>query len=202
MHPAGGTGLVPAPIVPEHAVAASGGTIRGTVKAGTVPLPGVAVTATNTLTGKKYATSTDVTGSFAMAIPRNGRYVVRAELAAFASVTQEIVLNAAGENGGKPEEIAEFGMQLASRVAQQDAAAQSAIASVAALRSARGWAAGSQCFERQCGFGGCDCERWWRRCGSSASVAGGGGSERRGYNAGLGSGEWPDGADEWTGEPE
>jgi len=102
------------------AVEASGGTIKGTVKAGTVPLPGVGVTATNTLTGKKYATTTDVDGSFAMAIPRNGRYVVKAELAAFAPETKEILINAAGQNGGKPEQVADFGLQLASRVQQQE----------------------------------------------------------------------------------
>ncbi|WP_242617870.1 TonB-dependent receptor [Edaphobacter modestus] len=101
------------------AQAASGGTIKGTVKTGPVPLPGVAITATNTLTGKKYATTTDMTGAFAMAIPRNGRYVVRAELAAFADETKEVLINAAGENGGKPEEAADFTMQLASRVQQQ-----------------------------------------------------------------------------------
>ena len=100
---------------------ASGGTITGTVKAGTVPLPGVAVTATNTLTGKKYATTTDVNGSFAMAIPRNGRYVVKAELAAFATETKEVLINAAGENGGKAAQVAEFGLQLASRVQEQEA---------------------------------------------------------------------------------
>jgi hypothetical protein len=97
----------------------AGGTIKGTVKAGAVPLPGVAVTATNTLTGKKYATTTDVTGAFAMAIPRNGRYVVKTELAAFASETKEVLINAAGENGGKPEQVADFTMKLASRVEQQ-----------------------------------------------------------------------------------
>jgi hypothetical protein len=102
------------------APAAQGGTIKGTVKAGAVPLPGVGVTASNTLTGKKYATTTDVTGSFAMAIPRNGRYVVRAELAAFAPETKEVLLNAAGLNGGKPEQVVEFGMQLASRAAAQE----------------------------------------------------------------------------------
>jgi len=100
------------------ATAPSGGTIRGVVKSGAVPLPGVAVTATNTLTGKKYSTSTDVTGAYAMAIPRNGRYVVRAELAAFASETLEALINAAGENGGKPEQTADFTLQLASRVQQ------------------------------------------------------------------------------------
>lgn len=101
------------------ATVAAGGTIKGTVKAGNVPLPGVGITATNTLTGKKYATTTDITGAFAMAIPRNGRYVVKADLAAFASDTKEVLINAAGQNGGKPEQVVEFGLQLASRVAQQ-----------------------------------------------------------------------------------
>jgi len=100
--------------------AAAGGTIRGTVKSGPIPLPGVGVTATNTLTGKKYATTTDVNGSFAMSVPGNGRYVVRAELAAFAAATKEVLINADGANGGKPEQVAEFGMQLASRVEQQE----------------------------------------------------------------------------------
>src|SRR5271165_6397789 len=62
----------------------AGGAIHGSIKAGNVPLPGVSVTATNTLTGKKYNTTTDVTGAYSMTIPQNGRYVVRAELAAFA----------------------------------------------------------------------------------------------------------------------
>lgn len=105
-----------------------GGTIRGTVKAGQIPLPGVSVTATNTLTGRKYATTTDVNGTFAMSIPRKGRYVVKAELAAFAPATQEVVLNAAGENGGKPEQVADFGLELASRAAQEQAAQQQATA--------------------------------------------------------------------------
>jgi hypothetical protein len=113
------------PATQPPASAPTGGTIRGTVKAGAVPLPGVAVTATNTLTGKKYATATDVTGAFAMAIPRNGRYVVKAELAAFAGETKEVLINAAGENSGKPEQIADFAMQLASRVQQQEQQQQS-----------------------------------------------------------------------------
>ncbi|QNI38452.1 TonB-dependent receptor [Edaphobacter sp. 4G125] len=97
----------------------SGGTIRGTVKTGAFPLPGVSITAINTLTGKKYATTTDITGSFAMAIPKNGRYVVKAELAAFAGETKEVLVNTAEQNGGKADQTADFTMQLASRVEQQ-----------------------------------------------------------------------------------
>ncbi|HEY2039877.1 MAG TPA: TonB-dependent receptor [Edaphobacter sp.] len=108
-----------APQAPSTTQTPSGGTIKGSVKAGAVPLPGVAITATNTLTGKKYATTTDVAGSFSMVIPRNGRYVVRAELAAFAGEAKEVLVNAAGENGGSSNQIADFTMQLASRAEQQ-----------------------------------------------------------------------------------
>ena len=132
----------PAPVTGQVAVVAapneaSGGKISGTVKAGAVPLPGVGVTATNSLTGKKYATTTDVSGSFAMVVPRNGRYVVRAELAAFAAETKEVLINAAGANGGKPEQVAEFSMQLASRVEQQEAK-QAAVAGAGGATAARG----------------------------------------------------------------
>jgi hypothetical protein len=112
----------------------TGGTITGTVKAGSLSLPGVAVTATNTLTGKKYATTTDTNGSFAMSIPRNGRYVVKAELAAFASETKEVLINAASENGGKPSQVAEFGLQLASRAQEQEARQAAATTSAGAAR--------------------------------------------------------------------
>jgi hypothetical protein len=136
---AGAAAPVTAAVQASGPAAAVGGVIRGTVKAGTVPLPGVSVTATNTLTGKKYATTTDVTGAFAMAIPRNGRYVVKAELAAFASETQEVLINAAGLNGGKAEQVAEFGMQLASRVeAEQEQQTARQAGAVSGLASALG----------------------------------------------------------------
>ena len=96
---------------------ATGGTIKGSVKAGAVPLPGVSVTATNTLTGKKFTTTTDVTGAYEMTIPQNGRYVIRAELAAFALSTKEALLNATSH-----EQQADFAMVLASRAAAQDQA--------------------------------------------------------------------------------
>jgi len=123
--------------------AAQGGTIHGVVvagaagKAGGVPLPGVAITATNTLTGKKYSTSTDIDGQFAMKIPRNGRYVVRVELAGFAAATQEVVLTgveaqAASQGITIAEKPTDFGMELASRAAA-DEAKQTAASSGATL---------------------------------------------------------------------
>ena len=116
----------PAPSPQAPAAVNAGGTIHGTVKAGTVALPGVAITATNTLTGKKYATTTDVDGTYAMVIPRTGRYVVKAELAAFAPLTSEVRITADAAN-----QTAEFGLQLASRVAQAEAAGSTTAASLA-----------------------------------------------------------------------
>src|SRR6185437_10557823 len=49
---------------PAPSTAAPYGEITGTVKSGNIPLPGVTVSAANSLTGKKYVTSTDVDGSY------------------------------------------------------------------------------------------------------------------------------------------
>jgi uncharacterized membrane protein YgcG len=124
------TPAAPATTAPPAAAPAApqGGTIKGTVNASGVPLPGVAVTATNTLTGKKYATTTGVDGTFEMAVPRNGRYVVRTELMGFASTTQEVVVNAASENGGLALQTAQFKMELASRVTPEPTAAGTTVA--------------------------------------------------------------------------
>ena len=112
--------------------ASQGGTIAGRVvagavgKAGGVPLPGVAITAMNTLTGRKYATTTDIDGKYAMTIPHNGRYVVRADLTGFAETTQEVVLSGV-ESQAAAQGIkivpggTDFGLQLASRVAAEEA---------------------------------------------------------------------------------
>ncbi|HEY1808330.1 MAG TPA: carboxypeptidase-like regulatory domain-containing protein, partial [Acidobacteriaceae bacterium] len=123
---------VQAPTAQITAVAEQGGTIEGRVIAGTagktggVPLPGVGITAMNTLTGRKYATTTDIDGRYAMAIPRNGRYVVRAELAGFAEATQEIVLSGVEADAAKQgitivPKTTDFGLQLASRVVAEEA---------------------------------------------------------------------------------
>ncbi|MGI4854732.1 MAG: carboxypeptidase regulatory-like domain-containing protein [Janthinobacterium lividum] len=116
-----------------------GGTITGSVTSATVadnngktppgvPLPGVTVTATNTLTGRKYAAATDITGSFKLLIPRNGRYVVRAEFAAFAPATAEVLLNATQHTGA-----AAFHMELASRAAARTAATDGSTTALAGL---------------------------------------------------------------------
>src|ERR1035437_7812459 len=84
--------------------------IHGIVKSGNTPLPGVTVTAANSLTGKKAVTSTEVDGSYSLELTNRGRYVVRAEMTAFASATQEVVLNASS-----PEQQANFSLVLLSR---------------------------------------------------------------------------------------
>jgi hypothetical protein len=93
----------------------TGGTLHGVIKSGNIPLPGVAVTATNTLTGKRIATTTDITGAWSMTIPQNGRYVIRTEFAAFAVSTHEALLNAASH-----DQTVNFDLALASRVASQE----------------------------------------------------------------------------------
>lgn len=57
------------------------------------PLPGVTVTAANTLTGKKFSVVTAGDGTFTFAAIPRGRYVVRTEFMGFAAATQEVVLN-------------------------------------------------------------------------------------------------------------
>ncbi|HLW53356.1 MAG TPA: TonB-dependent receptor [Candidatus Angelobacter sp.] len=91
------------------------GEITGIVKSGNIPLPGVTVSAANSLTGKKYVTSTDVDGSFKIAVGGKGRYVVRAEFSAFAPVTQEIVINEQNRAGK-----ADLSMMLLSRAQKPD----------------------------------------------------------------------------------
>ncbi len=127
------TSPTPAPLNPDPTP--TGGQIQGAVHAGPTPLPGVAITATNTLTGKRYAAATDLNGVFRMQIPRNGRYVVRAELAGFAPSTSEVLLNSKGENGGTPVAAAQFTLELSSRAAARTAEAESSGSSLARAAS-------------------------------------------------------------------
>jgi hypothetical protein len=100
--------------------------ISGIVKAGKTPLPGVTVTASNTLTGKKFTVATAANGTYAFAGLPRGRYVVRAEFMGFAPQTQEVVLKPETPTGKFDAE-----MILASR--QQD---QSGLGNLAALVTA------------------------------------------------------------------
>src|SRR6202030_989310 len=100
--------------------------ISGIVKAGKTPLPGVTVTASNTLTGKKFTVATAANGTYTFAGLPRGRYVVRAEFMGFAPQTQEGVLKPETPTGKFDAE-----MILASR--QQD---QSGLGNLAALVTA------------------------------------------------------------------
>ena len=90
----------------------AGGKLHGTVKSGNIPLPGVTVTAQNTLTGKRYATTTDIGGVWQLNIPQYGRYVLRTQFAAFAGESRQAVLSATSR-----DQIVNFDLILASRQA-------------------------------------------------------------------------------------
>jgi hypothetical protein len=101
--------------------------ITGSVHSGKTPLPGVTLTATSTLAGKKFAAATISDGSFVfIGLPR-GRYVVRTEFMGFAAQTQEVVLNPENSSGK-----ADFELILASR--QQEQTNQLAAAAARAVR--------------------------------------------------------------------
>lgn len=88
--------------------------INGNVRSGKTPLPGVTITATNTLTGKKFSAATLPNGTFTLnGLPR-GRYVLRAEFMGFATHTQEVTLNPESPSGKADVELL-----LASRQPQQ-----------------------------------------------------------------------------------
>ena len=67
--------------------------INGSARSGKTPLPGAAVTAANTLTGKKYAAVTNADGQFSFSGIARGRYVVRIEFMGFSLFTRELLLN-------------------------------------------------------------------------------------------------------------
>jgi hypothetical protein len=95
----------------------TGGLLHGVVKSGSTPLSGVTVTAQNTLTGKRFTTTTDLAGAWSLTLAQNGRYVIRTQFAAFAQGAQEAVLNAASH-----DQTVNFALELASRAAAQEQA--------------------------------------------------------------------------------
>ncbi|HTZ49835.1 MAG TPA: TonB-dependent receptor [Verrucomicrobiae bacterium] len=100
--------------------------ITGTVKSGKTPLPGVTVTAANTLTGKKFSAATAPDGSFVMKGMPRGRYVVKVEFMGFATQTQDVVLNPENPSGKVDTELI-----LASRQQQQEEANRQSAAATA-----------------------------------------------------------------------
>ena len=88
--------------------------ITGSVHSGKTPLPGVTVTAANTLTGKKFTAATISDGTFVFSGLPRGRYVLRTEFMGFAEQTQEVVLNPQNPTGK-----ADFELILASRQQEQ-----------------------------------------------------------------------------------
>ena len=99
------------------------------MRAGKTPLPGVTVTAANTLTGKKFSVATAVNGAYTFTGLPRGRYVVRVEFMGFATQTQEVTLKPETPSGKFDAE-----MILASRQQEEqgDGAALAAAAMVAA----------------------------------------------------------------------
>jgi trimeric autotransporter adhesin len=97
--------------------------ITGSARSGKTPLPGVTVTAANTLTGKKYVAATNSEGKFNLSGLARGRYVVRIEFMGFAAFTQEVVLNPENPAGKVDAEL-----MLASRQQEQSNNALAALA--------------------------------------------------------------------------
>lgn len=115
----------PAPQVPATSPAPAPLTfeITGSARSGKTPLPGVTVTAANTLTGKKYVAATNSEGKFTLSGLARGRYVVRIDFMGFATFTQEVVLNP--EN---PPAKVDAELILASRQQEQSNNAMAALA--------------------------------------------------------------------------
>ena len=115
----------PSPPVQSEATpaAAPAYEISGSARSGKTSLPGVTVTAANTLTGKKYAAATNSEGKFGLSGLARGRYVVRVEFMGFAAFTQEVVLNP--EN---PSAKVDAELILASRQQEQSNSSNAAIA--------------------------------------------------------------------------
>jgi hypothetical protein len=110
--------LAAAAQAPAAAPAAAGFEIRGVILSGKTPIPGVTVSAANTLTGKKAITSTGLDGAYSLRVPSAGRYVVRAEMPAFQTLTSEVLLNPA-----RPQAKVDLTLLLESRAPRPQSAA-------------------------------------------------------------------------------
>ena len=72
--------------------------LQGVVKSGKVSVPGATVTAVNHRTGQKVVGWTQPDGSYKLSLPGDGEYVVRAEMAAFATTTSRVTVGPSNQN--------------------------------------------------------------------------------------------------------
>jgi hypothetical protein len=84
--------------LPAPAESAAVGTLEGKVKSGSIPVPGATVSATNPATGQKVVGWTEVDGSYKLALPAPGEYVVRVQMTGFSLATQHVNVNAASSH--------------------------------------------------------------------------------------------------------
>lgn len=87
----GPTPSQPAPS--QQAATAPAAVIRGIVKSGNTPIPGVTVTAINTATRQKTSTWTDVDGSYTLSLPATGSYFLRTQMTGFAPAMRRLEIN-------------------------------------------------------------------------------------------------------------
>jgi trimeric autotransporter adhesin len=73
-------------------------TLQGMVKSGNTPVPGATVTATNHATGQKVVGWTQPNGSYKLTLPGDGEYVVRAQMAAFATAAAHVTVGPSNQN--------------------------------------------------------------------------------------------------------
>ncbi len=73
-------------------------TLDGKIKSGNTPVPGATVSAINPATGQKVVGWTLPDGSYTLALPTAGEYVVRAQMAGFAVAIQHVDVSAKNPN--------------------------------------------------------------------------------------------------------
>ena len=115
----------PPPQPPQQAAANAPCSVTGMVAAGQARLPGVIVSVTPAAGGAALMTSTGLDGRYHLTLPASGRYVVKAELSAFATVTKAVAAEAPCQAS------LDIVMTLASRVPVSTPAATPAVPPVA-----------------------------------------------------------------------
>src|SRR5262249_19822637 len=92
--------------------------IQGIVQSQQTPIPGASVSATNSDSGEKVTTVTDVNGQYSLTVTPGGKYTVETTMAAFASSTKDADLT----DTSSPVRL-DFELNLRSRSTQNSAPA-------------------------------------------------------------------------------